>query len=137
MKQKIYNLLIILKGFRIFLFSFLFLLILPNVITFAVNPLLGTIGDAARGLEQQRQNIQSARNDPVRMVMCNVIDFVKNLGLPIMTGVIIGSSVLAIFGRLAWPAIVMLVVFTAIFFGAGAVISKFTENLGVDTNYSC
>ncbi len=32
---------------------------------------------------------------------------------------ILGSSIMAIFGKLAWPAIVMLVVFTAIFFGAG------------------
>ncbi len=69
--------------------------------------------------------------DPVNAVLCNVINFVKNLGLPIMTGVIIGSSVLAIFGRLAWPAIVMLVVFTAIFFGASKIIPKFATGLSV------
>ncbi len=70
--------------------------------------------------------------NPVEFVLCNVIRFVKNLGLPIMTGVIIGSSVLAIFGRLAWPAIVMLVVFTAIFFGAGKVVERFVDG-GVAT----
>ena len=40
-----------------------------------------------------------------------------------MTGVILGSSIMAIFGKLAWPAIVMLVVFTAIFFGAGKLMA--------------
>ncbi|WP_410517973.1 hypothetical protein [Ehrlichia chaffeensis] len=36
------------------------------------------------------------------------------------------------FGRLPWPAIVMLVVFTAIFFGAGKLVSKFFN--GVSNN---
>ena len=53
--------------------------------------------------------------DTVTTVICNVIGFVQKLGLPIMTGVILGSSIMAIFGKLPWPAIVMLVVFTAIF----------------------
>ena len=68
----------------------------------------------------------------VEKVMCNVILFVQKLGLPIMTGVILGSSIMAIFGRLPWPAIVMLVVFTAIFFGAGKLLSKFAN--GVNEN---
>ncbi len=46
-----------------------------------------------------------------------------------MTGVILGSSIMAIFGKLAWPAIVMLVVFTAIFFGAGKLMAKFAAGL--------
>ncbi|MEH0831483.1 TrbC/VirB2 family protein [Anaplasma bovis] len=62
-------------------------------------------------------------------VICNVVVFVQKLGLPIMTGVILGSSIMAIFGRLAWPAIVMLVVFTAIFFGAGKLIAKFAGGI--------
>ncbi|WP_410517985.1 TrbC/VirB2 family protein [Candidatus Neoehrlichia procyonis] len=68
-------------------------------------------------------------------VICNVILFVQKLGLPIMTGVILGSSIMAIFGRLAWPAIVMLVVFTAIFFGAAKLINKFAAgiNMGAET----
>ena len=62
-------------------------------------------------------------------VICNVVVFVQKLGLPIMTGVILGSSIMAIFGRLAWPAIVMLIVFTAIFFGAGKLIAKFAGGI--------
>ncbi|WP_037349456.1 TrbC/VirB2 family protein, partial [Anaplasma marginale] len=58
-----------------------------------------------------------------------VILFVQKLGLPIMTGVILGASVMAVFGRLAWPAIAMLVVFTAIFFGASKLISKFAKGI--------
>ena len=68
-------------------------------------------------------------NDAVTKVICNVIVFVQRLGLPIMTGVILGSSIMAIFGRLPWPAIVMLVVFTAIFFGAGKLIGKFANGV--------
>ncbi|ABD45368.1 trbC/VIRB2 family protein [Ehrlichia chaffeensis str. Heartland] len=70
-----------------------------------------------------------AGDDTVTKVICNVVVFVQKLGLPIMTGVILGSSVMAIFGRLPWPAIVMLVVFTAIFFGAGKLISKFAGGI--------
>ncbi|ABD45574.1 conserved hypothetical protein [Ehrlichia chaffeensis str. Arkansas] len=73
-----------------------------------------------------------SQDDDVSKVICNVIKFVQKLGLPIMTGVILGSSIMAIFGRLPWPAIVMLVVFTAIFFGAGKLVSKFVN--GVSNN---
>ena len=72
----------------------------------------------------------AASTDVPSQVICNVIIFVQKLGLPIMTGVILGSSVMAIFGRLAWPAIAMLVVFTAIFFGAGKLIAKFAVGVG-------
>ncbi|MCU7611221.1 TrbC/VirB2 family protein, partial [Anaplasma capra] len=75
------------------------------------------------------QAAQSTTDDTATKVICNVIVFVQKLGLPIMTGVILGSSIMAIFGRLAWPAIVMLVVFTAIFFGAGKLMSKFAAGL--------
>ena len=68
-------------------------------------------------------------DDTATKVICNVIGFVQKLGLPIMTGVILGSSIMAIFGKLAWPAIVMLVVFTAIFFGAGKLMAKFAAGL--------
>ncbi|KJV83695.1 trbC/VIRB2 family protein [Anaplasma phagocytophilum str. CRT53-1] len=37
---------------------------------------------------------------------------------------------MAIFGRLAWPAIAMLIVFTAIFFGSSKIISKFANGVG-------
>ncbi|CEI84769.1 Uncharacterized protein ehr_00136 [Ehrlichia minasensis] len=78
-------------------------------------------------------NTQSTtEQDEVSKVICNVILFVQRLGLPIMTGVILGSSIMAIFGKLPWPAIVMLVVFTAIFFGAGKLVNKFVK--GVSNN---
>lgn len=64
-------------------------------------------------------------------VICNVIKYVRSIGLPIMTGVIVGSSIMAVFGRLAWPAIAALIIFTGVFFGAEKVITKFAE--GVDT----
>ncbi|ABD44393.1 type IV secretion system protein VirB2-2 [Anaplasma phagocytophilum] len=71
-------------------------------------------------------------DDVAAKVICNVVVFVQRLGLPIMTGVILGASIMAIFGKLAWAAIVMLVVFTAIFFGAGKLIQKFAAGVGSD-----
>ncbi|MGN7661085.1 MAG: TrbC/VirB2 family protein [Anaplasma sp.] len=72
---------------------------------------------------------KAGAKDATTQVICNVILFVQNLGLPIMTGVILGASVMAIFGRLAWPAIAMLIVFTAIFFGASKIIAKFAGGI--------
>ncbi|SBO14588.1 TrbC/VIRB2 family protein [Anaplasma phagocytophilum] len=70
------------------------------------------------------------KNEDTSKVICNVVTFAQKLGLPIMTGVILGSSVMAIFGRLAWPAIAMLIVFTAIFFGSSKIIGKFANGVG-------
>ncbi|MFV9893427.1 MAG: TrbC/VirB2 family protein, partial [Anaplasma ovis] len=80
-----------------------------------------------------------AADDTATKVICNVIGFVQKLGLPIMTGVILGSSIMAIFGKLAWPAIVMLVVFTAIFFGAGKLMAKFAAGINGDeaSKFNC
>ncbi|RZB12684.1 hypothetical protein DRF75_02970 [Ehrlichia minasensis] len=86
-------------------------------------PLAFASANAAKSTNEQ---------DEVSKVICNVILFVQKLGLPIMTGVILGSSIMAIFGKLPWPAIVMLVVFTAIFFGAGKLVNKFVN--GVNNN---
>ncbi|MGN7618774.1 MAG: TrbC/VirB2 family protein [Ehrlichia sp.] len=82
-----------------------------------------SIGDA------NTSGTTTTQDDTVTTVICNVVVFVQKLGLPIMTGVILGSSIMAIFGRLPWPAIVMLVVFTAIFFGAGKLITKFASGI--------
>ena len=68
-------------------------------------------------------------DDVAAAVICNVVVFVQRLGLPIMTGVILGASIMAIFGKMAWASIVVLVVFTAIFFGAGKLIQKFAAGL--------
>nr|WP_269144137.1 TrbC/VirB2 family protein [Ehrlichia ruminantium] len=89
---------------------------------------VGFIGNMSNANGQQQA---AAEKDTVTTVICNVIGFVQKLGLPIMTGVILGSSIMAIFGKLPWPAIVMLVVFTAIFFGAGKLMTKFAKGVGV------
>ncbi|KJV83698.1 trbC/VIRB2 family protein [Anaplasma phagocytophilum str. CRT53-1] len=84
---------------------------------------------AVAGLTQDTANTEH-KNEDTSKVICNVVMFAQKLGLPIMTGVILGSSVMAIFGRLAWPAIAMLIVFTAIFFGSSKIIGKFASGVG-------
>ena len=101
---------------------------LKSIVVFFV--IVGFIGVMSLGISSALATETS--QDDVSKVICNVIKFVQKLGLPIMTGVIIGSSIMAIFGRLPWPAIVMLVVFTAIFFGAGKLVSKFVN--GIDNS---
>lgn len=70
-------------------------------------------------------------------VICNVIKYVRSIGLPIMTGVIVGSSIMAVFGRLAWPAIAALIIFTGVFFGADKIISKFAEGVISSGEHGC
>ncbi|WP_395877739.1 TrbC/VirB2 family protein [Ehrlichia muris] len=94
--------------------------------------IIGFIGVVPLSFSGATAQSSTPGNDDVSKVICNVIVFVQKLGLPIMTGVILGSSIMAIFGRLPWPAIVMLVVFTAIFFGAGKLVSKFVQ--GINNN---
>ncbi|WDM85491.1 TrbC/VirB2 family protein [Ehrlichia sp. JZT12] len=106
------------------------MLLLLTLIIFCAVP---NVGDTAPGSSAAPAGGKGY--DTVTTVICNVVVFVQKLGLPIMTGVILGSSIMAIFGRLPWPAIVMLVVFTAIFFGAGKLITKFAggiNNLDAD-----
>ncbi|WCR53100.1 MAG: hypothetical protein PG981_000122 [Wolbachia endosymbiont of Ctenocephalides orientis wCori] len=47
-----------------------------------------------------------------------------------MTVVIIGAAMLAIFGRMPWPALFALGVFCAVFFGAGVIVSKVMFGIG-------
>ncbi|WP_041660051.1 TrbC/VirB2 family protein [Anaplasma marginale] len=97
----------------------------------------GILHGVPAGASKSSEGAQTA-DDTATVVICNVIRFVQKLGLPIMTGVILGSSIMAIFGKLAWPAIVMLVVFTAIFFGAGKLMAKFAKGLGGENeNFDC
>ena len=81
---------------------------------------------------QVRSDTQNnaASDEVAAKVICNVVVFVQRLGLPIMTGVILGASIMAIFGKMAWASIVVLVVFTAIFFGAGKLMQKFAAGVG-------
>ncbi|MCM1002577.1 TrbC/VirB2 family protein [Wolbachia pipientis] len=60
-------------------------------------------------------------------VMCNVIDYIGGIGGLVITLIIIGASLLAIFGRMPWPALLSLGMFSAVFFGASAIVKKVTE----------
>ncbi len=68
-----------------------------------------------------------AHADGATDVMCNVIGYVHGIGGPMITVVIIGSSLLAIFGRMPWPALFALGMFVAVFFGAPQIVTKVTE----------
>ena len=105
---------------KVFFFLFLALLLIP----------FGS--DASTSSPFGRGGNTNASKDAVTTVICNVIKFVQKLGVPIMTGVIIGSSIMAIFGRLPWTAMVMLIAFMATFFGATTLMAKFANGLGAD-----
>ncbi|WP_410542110.1 TrbC/VirB2 family protein [Wolbachia endosymbiont (group A) of Pogonocherus hispidulus] len=68
-----------------------------------------------------------AHADGATDVMCNVIGYVHGIGGPMITVVIIGSSLLAIFGRMPWPALFSLGMFVAVFFGAPQIVKTVTE----------
>ena len=91
--------------------------------------MLAFLAVSSAGPTQSQQQTGSASDEVAAKVICNVVVFVQRLGLPIMTGVILGASIMAIFGKMAWASIVVLVVFTAIFFGAGKLMQKFAAGL--------
>ncbi|NSM56504.1 TrbC/VirB2 family protein [Wolbachia endosymbiont of Atemnus politus] len=62
--------------------------------------------------------------DSTAEVICNIIGYVWGIGGPLMTVVIIGASLLAIFGRMPWPALFALGMFCGVFFGAKTIIMK-------------
>ncbi|WCR59777.1 MAG: hypothetical protein PG978_001225 [Wolbachia endosymbiont of Ctenocephalides felis wCfeF] len=64
----------------------------------------------------------SAADDTTEGVICKIVKYTQDLGGPMITIVIIGAALLAIFGRMPWPALFALGAFTAVFFGAPAVI---------------
>lgn len=71
--------------------------------------------------------------DDTTQVICNIIGYVWGIGGPLMTVVIIGASLLAIFGRMPWPALFALGVFCGVFFGAKAIIIKVMPNISTET----
>ncbi|QOD38065.1 TrbC/VirB2 family protein [Candidatus Wolbachia massiliensis] len=71
------------------------------------------------------------KNDTTSTVICNIIGYTHGIGGPMITIVIIGAALLAIFGRMPWPALFALGAFTAVFFGAPIVVSKIMPNSGV------
>ncbi|MCA4775223.1 TrbC/VirB2 family protein [Wolbachia endosymbiont of Mansonella ozzardi] len=68
-------------------------------------------------------------NDTTAQVICNIIGYVWGIGGPLMTVVIIGASLLAIFGRMPWPALFALGIFCGVFFGAKTIIMKVIPNV--------
>jgi len=62
--------------------------------------------------------------DETADVICNSIRYIHGIGGPLFTVIIIGASLLAIFGRMSWPALFSLGVFVAVFFGAPQIVNK-------------
>ncbi|MBD0391817.1 TrbC/VirB2 family protein [Wolbachia endosymbiont of Pentalonia nigronervosa] len=71
--------------------------------------------------------------DATSTVICAIVNYSHSIGGPIMTVVIIGAALLAVFGRMPWPALVALGIFTGAFFGAPAIISFIAPS----TSQSC
>ncbi|NSM56843.1 TrbC/VirB2 family protein [Wolbachia endosymbiont of Atemnus politus] len=74
--------------------------------------------------------------DATTKVICNIIKYVWGIGGPLMTVVIIGAALLAIFGRMPWPALFALGVFCAVFFGAKAIVTRLISGIGGTGNTS-
>ncbi|MDR2832012.1 MAG: TrbC/VirB2 family protein [Rickettsiales bacterium] len=74
-----------------------------------------------------------ANADETSAVICKIINYTHGLGGPMITIVTIGAALLAIFGRMPWPALFALGAFTAVFFGAPVVVSK----IAPDTAEQC
>ncbi|WP_353273306.1 TrbC/VirB2 family protein [Wolbachia endosymbiont (group A) of Agelastica alni] len=68
-----------------------------------------------------------AHADGATDVMCNVIGYVHRIGGPMITVVVIGTSLLAIFGKMPWPALFSLGMFVAVFFGGPQIVKTVTE----------
>ena len=64
--------------------------------------------------------------DATTDIICNVISYVHRIGGPLFTVVIIGASLLAIFGRMPWLALFALGMFIAVFFGASKIVTAIT-----------
>ncbi len=47
----------------------------------------------------------SVDDDTTEGVICKIVDYTHKLGGPMITIVIIGAALLAIFGRMPWPAL--------------------------------
>ncbi|WP_168464910.1 TrbC/VirB2 family protein [Wolbachia endosymbiont of Ctenocephalides felis wCfeT] len=67
--------------------------------------------------------------DDTTTVICNIIKYIWGIGGPLMTVVFIGAALLAIFGRMPWPALFALGMFCGVFFGAKAIIMKVMPNI--------
>ncbi|QTP63346.1 TrbC/VirB2 family protein [Wolbachia endosymbiont of Ceratosolen solmsi] len=66
----------------------------------------------------------SVTDDATSNTICKIVGYTHGIGGPMITIVIIGAALLAIFCRMPWPALFALGAFTAVFFGAPVVVSK-------------
>lgn len=71
-------------------------------------------------------------DDTTAQVICNIIGYIWEIGGPLMTVVIIGAALLAIFGRMPWPALFALGMFCGVFFGAKTIIMKIIPNISTE-----
>ncbi|MFP3036032.1 MAG: TrbC/VirB2 family protein [Wolbachia sp.] len=78
-----------------------------------------------------------ANADVTSQVICKIVNYTHSLGGPMITIVIIGAALLAIFGRMPWPALFALGAFTAVFFGAPAVVTAITGKATTCTPKGC
>ena len=104
------------------LFMFLvLLLILDN--TNAVGTDMNDLQDIMQSATSS-DNLVITSGAIAKSVTCNVVEFMQKLFAPVMTGVIVGSGIMAIFGRLSWSAIAVVIICTTLFFGAGEGIAE-------------
>jgi len=64
-----------------------------------------------------------ANAESPNMTLCRIVLYIHSIGGPMITVIIIGAALLAIFGKMPWPALFALGVFTAVFFGAPKIVS--------------
>ncbi len=96
-----------------------FLLLVALILSFAFDANANTSGGTTNTVFVDESDITSS-------VICKIIGYTHGIGGPMITIVIIGAALLAIFGRMPWPALFALGTFTAVFFGAPVVVSKIT-----------
>lgn len=77
-------------------------------------------------------NAANGIDDTTAQVICNIIGYIWGIGGPLMTVVIIGAALLAIFGRMPWPALFALGMFCGVFFGAKTIIMKIIPNISTE-----
>lgn len=74
------------------------------------------------------KNANKAGTDETADTMCKIVNYTHTIGGPMITVVVIGAALLAIFGRMPWPALFALGAFTAVFFGAPSVVKVVAPN---------
>uniref|UniRef100_A0A2S2R917 TrbC/VirB2 family protein n=1 Tax=Sipha flava TaxID=143950 RepID=A0A2S2R917_9HEMI len=89
-----------------------------NILVVVLLLSFSTVASAASG------DSAETTGDATADVICNIIGYIWAIGGPVMTVVIIGAALLAIFGRMPWPALVALGIFCGVFFGAKAIVEK-------------